>query len=193
MSTGSRHERVILGTRTLSSWDTSPSEWSGREVDINTGENGSRVASGDKLWVDLQVSTFTFPRRTQSLVTAWWTSALFRELRVLDEFTASSQHVSKSFVCHQSNRTQKLIQTKKFDRNPSPHVKAQDTLADDFLGPQRKTMVIYWWAGWGEVVTMHRRMDWERCERMNPGAKGESLASYLLAASRGALGSHLTI
>ena len=150
MSTGSRHERVILGTRTLSSWDTSPSEWSGREVDINTGENGSRVASGDKLWVDLQVSTFTFPRRTQSLVTAWWTSALFRELRVLDEFTASSQHVSKSFVCHQSNRTQKLIQTKKFDRNPSPHVKAQDTLADDFLGPQRKTMVIYWW-GWGGV------------------------------------------
>ena len=52
-------------------------------------------------------------------------------------------------MCHQSNRTQKLMQTKKFDRNPSPHVKAQDALADDFLGPQRKTMVIYLWGGRG--------------------------------------------
>lgn len=68
-------------------------------------------------------------------------------------------------------------------------MKAQDPLADDFLGPQRKTMAVYWRGG----DTVHRRMDWERRGRMSPGGKGESLASYLPAASRGALGSHLTI
>ena len=50
-------------------------------------------------------------------------------------------------------------------------------------------MAIYWRGG----ITVHRRMDWERRERMRPNGKGESLASYLLAMSRGALGSHVTI
>ena len=122
-------------------------------------------------------------------MTTLWRSALFREPQVLGEFTASSQHASRSSVCQQSNRAQKLIQTKKFNRSPSSHVKAQDPLADDFLDPQRKTMAIYWRGG----VTVHRRMDWERRERMGPGGKGESVASYLLALSRGALGSHVTI
>lgn len=67
-------------------------------------------------------------------------------------------------------------------------MKAQDPLADDF-GPQRKP----WLFTGGGGDTVHRRMDWERCGRMSPGGKGESLASYLPAASRGALGSHLTI
>ena len=71
VSTGSRHERVILRPWTLSSWDTSPSKWSGQEVDINTGENCSRVAFGDKSWVDLQASTSTCPRRAQPLAAMW--------------------------------------------------------------------------------------------------------------------------
>ena len=192
MSTGSRHERVILWTQTLSSWDTSPSKWSGWEADINAGENCSRAASGDKLWVDLQASTFTCPRRAQPLAAMWPNDGEVpssENRKVLGEFTASSQHASKSSVCQQSNKTQKLIQTRKFNRSPSSHVKAQNPLADDFLGPQRKTMAIYWRGG----DTVRRRMDWERHERMSPGGKGESLASYLPAASRGALGSHLTI
>ena len=76
---------------------------------------------------------FHLPKKsstTRSNATAWWRSALFREPRVLSEFTASSQHASRSSVCQQSNRTQKLIQTKKFNRTPSSHVKAQDPLAE---------------------------------------------------------------
>lgn len=35
---------------------------------------------------------------------------------------------------------------------------------------------------------MHSRMDWEGCGRMSASGKGAGLGSYLLAASRGALG-----